>query len=1064
MPTKRNVLVFNFEGGMVDRVKQDGDYEETMLKWQAPQYRSALWLENYDPSVVRGLIVKRFGSALLREYIWTAQAGLKEVAGGTDYSTSGNPTISFDIDRYTTLVQDDPSASLTQAEDYCTVLGSLNIDYNRPVGQQVLVTFLRDLTTETVDIDTDQIRESTRIVAYVRQQTNGTLTWREPHINGETNPLTGTVSSPAPAVFPGWKISGTLTDVTRHGGSLIITTDVATDLHPGVVGYTMPWFADMYPCYVWTYWDLRRKRDDNEFWNGVNELGDLGTNYTTDEKYGLFKVVYPSLWLARNSLVDWKVYSSAYGNPIVNVTVDSSEANDFLDIHPTLEDEPAKPIEVAIMEFRGRKYSDEIATAVYPGYNEKFTNELEVAFEWVYANADTAYIETAETIRIDSAYSSPFTEHFTVWGYNEPAPSQSAALTWKIDTFKVRITGTEREMSLLHCKGFRRAEMDSPFPEDEDRGTELGLHWVVGTRLPNYLANGSPRPWIQGEKIPMLLTAKVRGAEVVIGEFVHTVASLNAYAYPGLYFLESSQLGWDALDNNNLFEDVQYLDFPEPYWTQFSRRGVFRIYNLRDRILNGNIMAYTPVTSAWLDPFWIGRPTHTEHCIEPFNPTTNPDYVTDFGQTPPHTHPVEDWHIPKNLDNDDKTGHRPKLTEPNYIAITLRIRKSDFPALLEANIEAFKLYVAEQGQDSILRSQGMYQIEEPTAGIYMFPAAEDTESYVPFRLVKTWLTDGKGKPFANHDNIEKWKEQYRGQPTATNAWLDQTDSYIAVGQQETGLPNNRLTPDFVLWDYPSTSPRIAINSSGEYWQGRGARVVTSIKGRTFLGGCLDQYGDEEQGIIRYSDTQAGVITLDVFSKERYLRVGGLPITAMTEYREQLWIFSRHEVHRIQMPNIVDVQTWEYLDKFPGQGAFMPKHVIVTPFGVVWCNASGVWMSDGGLPDNIAAPVLTTYQAMATNAPPYYATILNLPSFPHNDEGWNPYLEISYNERENQLVISTPAADTETGGDITSTTQMPIDEYRLIFDFETKTWHVESWVYPELGDPLNEFDRDNRTTF
>jgi hypothetical protein len=352
----------------------------------------------------------------------------------------------------------------------------------------------------------------------------------------------------------------------------------------------------------------------------------------------------------------------------------------------------------------------------------------------------------------------------------------------------------------------------------------------------------------------------------------------------------------------------------------------------------------------------------------------------------------------------------------------------------------------------------------------MQPATTDFEDLTKYRLVKSHVLDGDGQPLYNWDEYAKWKEQYSGEPVPTNCYLSLGDSIISVGQQRDNTVLNdvdcSLTPDFILWDYPATSTPLQINSSGKYWQGIGARCVTNIKGRTFLGGCIDKFGEEEQAIIRYSDIQSGVISLDIFSEENYLKVGGMPHTAITEYREQLWTFSRHECHRIQMPTIGDVSTWEYLDKIPGQGTFSPKTVVTTPDGVFWCNESGVWLSDGRMPSNIAEPVLTYYKAMATDNPPYYATQISLPRFPYNDEGYNPYLEVSYDESRNELVVSSPAMSFTTVGDMgqVPNAQTPEQEYRLIYSFSSKTWRVEYIDLPTFGQPINVFDKTGTREF
>jgi hypothetical protein len=167
------------------------------------------------------------------------------------------------------------------------------------------------------------------------------------------------------------------------------------------------------------------------------------------------------------------------------------------------------------------------------------------------------------------------------------------------------------------------------------------------------------------------------------------------------------------------------------------------------------------------------------------------------------------------------------------------------------------------------------------------------------------------------------------------------------------------TPDFYLWDYPTDEPLI-LNYSGRIWDGVGARCCAVVKGRTFIGGCYDEKGMiEEQAIVRYSIVQGGVISPDLFAEEDILRVGHEPITALVEFREQLWVFNRTKNYRIQMRDIVNISSWEFLEAVV-QGAHHPKHIAVTPYGVVYANEAGVWLSDGADPQNIAVPILGTY--------------------------------------------------------------------------------------------------------
>ena len=166
-----------------------------------------------------------------------------------------------------------------------------------------------------------------------------------------------------------------------------------------------------------------------------------------------------------------------------------------------------------------------------------------------------------------------------------------------------------------------------------------------------------------------------------------------------------------------------------------------------------------------------------------------------------------------------------------------------------------------------------------------------------------------------------------------------------------------------------------------------------------------------------------------------------------------------------MPDIVNTSTWEYLDKIPGQGTFNNKTFITLPQGVAWCNESGVWLSDGRMPQNLAEQVLTFYKAMATNAPPYYSTKISLPQFPTED-GYNPYLELAYDERKNELVVISPSADNTLFGDAGGSNQLSvaIEEWRLVYSFSQNVWRVEHADEPPFQTMLNEYDEQGKVSF
>ena len=1163
MPKKKLYLQISFEQGMVDTIVSDYDYQDSNLKWQAPQSRSAVFIKNYDPTIVRGALTKRYGFALLRTaYELNEDMGLVDIASYGDPFTAtyrGVPNgydstniNNVDLSKYTLLidVDPDPTTGLTTGQDDpLTVCGATVVPYNKPFGQNVLVYFLRDISNTNPKI------EYTRIVhfgAHTATGTGSTPRWYNSHIDGAV--ASGSLrTAVSPSVYPGWQLRGTFTDASRHGGSLIVTTNVATQYYPWITGlltgttfsWSYSWVNDLYPSYVWSYWDLRRKRDNRKFWqvigdgsNTVTVLSDLTSNYTADDKYSQFKVLYPSMRITRDTtFVSWRAYSTTYVDPFtgaqsVVLTNASAASGGDLEHARALDNVndsvlSASPInsaiEVAIIEFRGRSYNTTPIT--YVNNNNPFTDKLSVASQYTWLNEYLNHIPTCEipkTYEIASADN----QYWKAADYVDVSLTNPVINNIEVVNGVLSISSKQRVTNIIGRTltstlanqttdiviGNGKSGDDQKLLKDES------AYWVVGVKLPNYLESNAPRPWLKGEKIPLLLTATIRGAEIVISEHTHIVSTDDYKPYPSMWWpapayyatAYGSVIGpntyiWGSLGvltTDEKTSDEIRIEGPMPNRTTITEQYYLALGQTQR--FNGKLMVVAMVrgyalaisgtaSAAGNDIKYRLYETHEPYCIEPFNPTSNKPYVADTADYAHITNTFENqliFHRPVSMlsnpflgaspiskKDNNVCGYRKEHINPKLIMLTIKIAKTRLAEVLEQGIESLNIYCAQPSDVSAFESIGLYNIEDPQAGIYMLPDVPEPYEYNKYRLVKRYVLDGDGSPyhdFRNATDNTYWKNYYNGSPIATNSWVEKgpnanTGFIIATGQHDTNDINGNsastyLTPDFILWDYP-VSTTLSLNSSGKYYQGRGANMVTSIKGRTFLGGCIDKYGEEEQAIIRYSDVQSGVITTDVFSEENFIRVGGLPHKAFIEYREHLWVFSRSECHRIQMPDVVNTSTWEYLDKIPGQGTFNQKTVITTPHGVIWANEGGVWLSDGRMPENLAQQVLTFYKAMATNNPPYYATKINLPSFPYDEEGINPYLEVAYDEFKNELVICSPIATFIGQTDFRKDAYQQIsEEYRLVYSFDNKVWHVQHADLPLFNTYLNEFDAERKITF
>jgi hypothetical protein len=1157
MPQKKLYLQVSFEGGMVDTVVSDYDYQDGDLRWQKPQSRSAVYIKNYDPSLVKGALTKRGGYALLREtnkhingdiglvdYRTQVALGQSPAIKGLPVTYSQSNINNVDLSRFTTLVdlETDQFQSLTTGRtDPFTVCGATVVPYNKPIGQNVLVYFLRHIIDNAAPTPDE---ERTRIVHYGWHVSspNTSPRWYNALTNGQGPNYNGSLRTTVePAPFPGWDIRGTFTDAARHGGTLVITTDVAIETHPwanGIVTGTTftwtanPWTDDMYPCYVWSYWDIRRKRDKRKFWQIIRDgdpanpnvtfLNDLSNNYTADDKYSLFKVLQPSMRPTRDtSFVSWRTYikgavdgnsslvagSCAYAAPPFGGEMASAVAyqTPYVAADNLLTTEPINSaIEVAIVEARGRVFN--ITPIPYVNDQNPLTDRLTASSEYRWLNNYNNYIQTIE---IPKNYDiQPSTDDY--WKVYREKNTGNVVEYITVTSGVLSYSNVQRVTKIVGYSLTNKENKDLIIGNGKTGADfleikESAFYWTVGVTLPDYLQDNCPRPWLKGEKIPLLLTGTIRGVEIVLSKYTHVVTSDDYEAYPTMqfprFFYEETfgQMGANVSDaTTNLENQLGAFAHNGPAVNRSLPVEQYYLALNQSIRFNGKTTLPAAVRGYALSngTFVAGQGNNVRYrlyegyktyCIEPFNSTANAPYVAPKGLVPAdsddvrtriYARPVDSCvvgtDLKEGLDN-FKVGYRREHTNPKLLLFTIKLKKSRLSEILEQGIESLNLYCAQASDISAFNSVGLFSLQEPTPGIYMLPDIPDENEYSKYRLVKKFVLDGDGSPF--HDfrttqDDQYWKDFYRGAPVATNSWVEVGNSttgfLIATGQHETEISNtnasNLLTPDFLLWDYPISAP-LSLNSSGNYWQGRGAKLTANIKGRTFIGGCLDRYGEEEQALIRYSDVQSGVISLDVFSEENYIKVGGLPHVAFTEYREHLWVYSRSECHRIQMPDVVDVTSWEYLDKIPGQGTYNQKTLITTPHGVVWANEGGVWLSDGRMPENLAQSVLTFYKRMATNFPPYYATKIELPQFPFDENGINPYMEVAYNEFANELVICSPTAMYVGVTDFQPEDHQQLgEEYRLVYSFDTKLWHVEHADLPRFGTYLNEFDAGGKVTF
>lgn len=340
-----------------------------------------------------------------------------------------------------------------------------------------------------------------------------------------------------------------------------------------------------------------------------------------------------------------------------------------------------------------------------------------------------------------------------------------------------------------------------------------------------------------------------------------------------------------------------------------------------------------------------------------------------------------------------------------------------------------------------------------------------SEGFDSYKLVKEFLIVGESTPISRGER-ERYRYTDQGLVgISTNAWKAEVGpdyiDYVAITIDENGDPwDYDKAEDFYLWDYPTIGPEYAntLGTLAQQWKGTGARLVTNIKGRTFLAGPINEYFEEETGRIRFSAEQNGILSVVDFGEIDFIDLGRYPHTALTSFREQLWAFSESELYRVQMHDLLENGRWEILDKVDGQGTFHQKTVEVTPYGVAWCNRRGVWISDGREPSLLSGNVSNTYRWLCAGSQERYAGYQTPDVIARDDmeqylstfafEGaWNKSMELTYDAVSDELVVSFNVEDTFIGkdGDVAPDKYI---EVRLHYSFKLQAWWIEKVDYPE----------------
>ncbi len=787
--------------------------------------------------------------------------------------------------------------------------------------------------------------------------------------------------------YPGWYTFGSLADVARYGETLLFTTILDDSPYFSSSLFAYPDYANPVNQYLYPVYRYLYW-DITQKWKGENQFLNGITDYDptniVDDKFRHWKVLPPAQYVVNNIQVG---ITKGILDPN-GVTYNHGGTDSGNDINICIEECGLVGYKHSVLPppqtIQTLKYYPAWLDEVYNSFTGRTTTKSLLPSSTVTSLEDVK-LNSMNLLMYGADYGAS-----TILNSDSPAGGVLDYFPFRRKSYELSVYNNKVLVDSLLGVGF----VYRAFPD--------GI--LFGTMLSKYTESKSPRMWMYGEKFDFVLTASISGVEVLL--------------YRGQYTVQQQPTPPDSF-GRHVFDNLPYSQYKDPQDIE--------AYTVNDATGDYSSIAY-----------YVGNMMPQARAVGTYS----------SGRTPYHIY-------------------------GSCIYFTIEVKKETMQLLVDSNCASLSLWcIKPDSNDHILKSIGT-SMDSPSGNIYNKPLEQGNEAvdYTKYALLKKFVIDGRTDPPTDYEN---W---IPSATLATNAWYERTDgvdtwysavplnfgsplaptNYIPVYPTDaeivdyldgtsTDLDTNYWTPDFVIWDYP-TETTLFLNSSGKYWKGLGAKLITVIKGRTFIGGCIGADGIEEQAILRYSDVQGGAISPDIFSEERKIQVGHMPHTALLEFREQLWAFSRYQFYRIGMASITQEETWEFFDVVE-QGTFNVKSAIVVPYGVVFCNEAGVWLSEGGEPQNLALPILPTYQHTTSGTQYLYTTINQLDGVPYiDDTNKNPYLEVSYDSFNDEILVYTPLFEEVTNDD-NNADYKPVVDFTMIFSFKYKSWRIESSPVPE----------------
>lgn len=1092
----------SFAQGMVSSYQQN-------LQASNQQYQSAIWLENFDPNIISGSLIRRAG--------WV----LKDYLPADSEITINNTADPYDVGGVA-------NGSIVSIGPDDKVLSSFEFQNTRPIINTMPINIIARSEGELVD-NTYCFPNKSYLLSYYPIEVNNRYRsqWNEPTICANIADSNQT------------ELVGEVSDYSIYGNVIILVSrkDREEKLYN----------TNCYPVYIYAFNDAGF--DVKHWLNKDNEIvNNLKSQYWDIRKNSLLKIIssavnqilprYNGCGMGIWHLTNYPKPVTADGDQMDIITNTFGNCEDWYDSYeheygvggttthtgtqlsfPSL----ATHLDnVELVIWQNSEAPQEFQDLIYTSESDfLYTCQALEGVDWYPHQGLYNILKDDEdkknwnkgNVRFDFEWES----QETPWC---KAPAQMLTYPVKPITADFKsATGEKRTIDMylerpfaqaFHYTGFSDSKFTSHDfkqykdvkPRQDSNGylplqieeIEHSQRWVRAYRLmlPDYRAKNMPRQFLPGEKIPIVLTAVINGTETEILRTTYIIQDGNprrSAEFMDTLMQEHNPHGTPGYKPIRDFK--HFTVYTKPHFK--SKNYIYEQYNPEELGI-GNY-EQCRVHEMFSDVKYLRPLSYTKANIEYFLGARGQKAFISKDIDCFHNYPSDEL-LPEGYVakiDDEECCFYNYLAQPEagYLYFTVKINatsRQDAYNKLPAGLTEFKLYVS-QGNSS----KGLYKyndqgvtISHPESG-YTLPIVQDEESDT-YRLVKRFIVSAtEGLDEIDYTGFTGASQGVLNQ--TTNCWalvnenfLDSNNIYTMGGNGIYAVPltyrKNRFydtdvdvpggmnlfnldnggeiewTPDFCLWDYPEQSEMLSSNVVTEPWKGKGAGLVTNINGISFIGQCQDEDYKDEKAIIRYTELKNNVLLMDVFPELNQIKIGNDIHTALFNFRDQLIVFTMNGFYRVMIQDITNSSSWAVGDYVFGQGVSHIKRVTDTPYGFIFMNDAGVWLSDGSKVENIGDPILNTYKLFASKQhfDSGVLTSLHLEQdnkylLESNNEDITKYAEIVYNNKTDEVHCIFPAS------------QFGYREYRFIYAFRDKNWRVESsdlWIDKVVNNEQREF--------